>query len=63
MDAPRDCHTEWSNLDKERQISYDSIYTWDLKQRVQMNLYTNRVTDVENKFMVTRGRDKLEDWD
>ena len=35
-------------------------------KKIQMNLYkTERVTDVENKLMVTgelKGRDKLEDW-
>ena len=31
MDGPRDCHTEWSKSDRERQISYDIAYMWDLK--------------------------------
>ena len=26
MDGPRDCHTEWSKSDRERQISYDITY-------------------------------------
>ena len=26
MDAPRDCHTEWSKSDRERQTSYDIAY-------------------------------------
>ena len=26
MDGPRDCHTEWSKSDTERQISYDIAY-------------------------------------
>ena len=31
---------------------------WNLKKMIQMNLFTNRnrVTDVENKLMVTRGK-------
>ena len=33
MDGPRDCHTEWSNSDRERQISYDIAYMWNLKKR------------------------------
>ena len=32
MDGPRDCHTEWSKSDRERQISYDITYTWNLKK-------------------------------
>ena len=31
MDGPRDCHTEWSKSDRERQISYDIAYMWNLK--------------------------------
>ena len=26
LDGPRDCHTEWSKSDSERQISYDITY-------------------------------------
>ena len=31
MDATRDDHTKWSKSERERQISYDIIYTWNLK--------------------------------
>ena len=31
MDGPRDCHTEWSKSDRERQMSYDITYMWNLK--------------------------------
>ena len=67
MDGPRDCHIEWSKSDTERQISY--VYMWNLKKRVQWTYLQNRnrVTDVENKLMVTKwergGRDKLGGWD
>ena len=40
MDGPRDCNTEWSKSDTERQISYDITYMWNQKKRVQMNLFT-----------------------
>ena len=30
MDGPRDYHTKWSKPDRERQISYDFTYTWNL---------------------------------
>ena len=42
MDGPRDCHTEWSKSDRERQISYDITYMWNLKKGVQMNLSTKQ---------------------
>ena len=33
MDGPRDCDTEWSKSDTERQISYDITYIWNLKKK------------------------------
>ena len=30
MAEARDCHTEWSKSDRERQISYDITYIWNL---------------------------------
>ena len=41
----------------ERQISYDIAYMWTLKKGYKRTYLQNRgrVTDVENKFMVTRG--------
>ena len=43
MDGHRDCHTEWSKSDRERQISYDVTYMWNLKKSVQMNLSTKQI--------------------
>ena len=31
MDGPRDCQTECSKQDREREISYDIPYMWNLK--------------------------------
>ena len=31
MDGPRDYHTKWSKLDRERQILYDITDMWNLK--------------------------------
>ena len=31
MDGPRDDHTKWSKSDRERQISCDIPYMWNLK--------------------------------
>ena len=57
MDGPRDGHTKWSKSDRERQISYDIAYMWNLKKGYKWTYLQNRnrVTDVENKLMVTRG--------
>ena len=47
---------------KERQISYDITYRWTLKIMIQMNLFTkqNRLTDIENQIMVTKGKRQAE---
>ena len=33
MDKPRDYHTKWGKSDKDRQISYDIAYMWNLKKK------------------------------
>ena len=57
MDGPRDCHTEWSKSDRERQISSDIAYMWNLEKWYKWTYLQNRnrVTDVKNKLMVTKG--------
>ena len=32
MDRLQDYHTDWSQSDRERQISYDITYKWNLKK-------------------------------
>ena len=54
-DGLKNCHIKWSKSDRERQISYDLAYIWNLKQGTNELIYKiDGVTDVENKFMVTR---------
>ena len=57
MDGPRDCHTEWSKSDRKGQILLDIAYMWNLKKWYKWTYLQNRnrLTDVENKLMVTRG--------
>ena len=31
IDGSRDCHTEWNKSERERQISYDITYMWNLR--------------------------------
>ena len=33
VDGPRVCHTEWSEPEREKQISYINAYMWNLKNR------------------------------
>ena len=48
MDGPRDCHTEWSKPDRERQISYVTTYRWNLKTDTKWTYSwnRNRLTDI-----------------
>ena len=39
MNEPRDCYTEWSKSDTERQISYDIAYMWNLKYDTDELIY------------------------
>ena len=34
--GPRDYHTKWSKSDRERQISYDITYIWNLKKNIPL---------------------------
>ena len=58
--GPRDYHTKWSKLEKERQIPYGIIHMWNLKKKKKRYKRTyiqnrNRPTGIENKFMVSKG--------
>ena len=57
MDGPGDYRTksEW-----ERQIPYDVTYTWNLEYDTSE---TETDSDMENKLIITRKRDKLGVWD
>ena len=57
VDGPRDCHTEWSKSEREKQISYINTYTWILEKWYSITGLQgrNRDTDVENKRMDTKG--------
>ena len=56
MDGPRDRPTERGKSDREKPLLYDITSMWHLKNGTNKLIYkTNRVTDVENKLMVTRG--------
>ena len=32
VDGPRDCHTEWSKSEREKQILYINAYMWNLEK-------------------------------
>ena len=60
MDGPRGYHTKWNKLDRERQLSYDIPYMWNLKKWYKWTYLQdrNRPTDIENKLLVTKGENR-----
>ena len=53
MDGPRDCYTEGSESDTERQVLYYIAYVWNRKKKGYKWTYLqnrNRVTDVKIKL-------------
>ena len=70
MDGPRDYHTKWSKPDRERQISYDITYMWNLKYETNELIYETKIDSHRKKkikLTVTKGekrvRNKLGVWD
>ena len=43
MDGPRHYHTKWSQSEKERQISYDITYMWNLKYDTNELIYKTEI--------------------
>ena len=39
MDGPRDYHTKQSKSERERQMLYDTTYTWNLKYDTNELIY------------------------
>ena len=71
MDGSRDCHTEWSKSEREKQISYINAYMWNLEKWYRWTGLqgNNKDTDIETKCMDTKGGkqqggwDEMGDWD
>ena len=56
MDGPRHYHTKWSKPERERQISYDITYMWNLgeKNTNELMYKTEKDSDIESKHMVIK---------
>ena len=56
MNATRDYHTKWSESGRERQISFDITYVWNLQYDSNVLFYeTETVMDIEGTFVVAKG--------
>ena len=56
VNGPRDCYTEWSESEREKQILYINAYMCNLEKWYRWTSLQgrNRDTDVENKPMDTK---------
>ena len=57
MDGPGH-YIKWNKSDRERKMSYDITCMWNVKKKWYKWTYLqsrNRLTDVENKLVVTKG--------
>ena len=56
MDGLGEYYLKWNKSDKERQILYHITHMWNLKKCNKLvNITKNRLTDIENKLVVTSG--------
>ena len=57
VDGSRECHTEWSKSEREKEISYINTHMWNLEKWYRWAGLQGRNwdTDVENKRMDTKG--------
>ena len=54
--GPKNWNTEWSKSDRENQILFDITHMWHLNKVYKWTYLKNRnrVTNIENKFLLTR---------
>ena len=53
MEGPRECHTEWSKSNREREILYDILYIWTLKGNDTNELIKQKeIHRLESKLMI-----------
>jgi len=54
MDGTREYYAKWDKSNRERQIPYDFIYMWYLKNKTNKQT-KNRLFNTEKKLVVARG--------
>ena len=55
MDEPRDYHTKWSKLERERQISYEIIYMQIPKCDINQHIYETEMGLAEASNYIENG--------
>ena len=60
MNGPRECHTELSKSEREREILYDIPYMWNLKRNDthELTYKAERDSQTKNKLISAQGKGK-----
>ena len=53
VDGSRDCHSEWSKSEREKQISYINPYMWNLEKWYRWTGWQGRNWDTVNKLCLS----------
>ena len=59
-DGPRDYHTKWSKSERERQISYDTPYMWNLEYDTNELIYKTDSQTQETNLWLPKGKGRGE---
>ena len=67
MNGPRDYYTKQCKSERERQVSYDIAYMWNLKYDTNQSIYETEpgAQSIENRFVVAKsvGGKRGLDWE
>ena len=61
MQRSRDCHTEWSKLDREGETSYNIPFMWNLKRRDTNELICKTDSKTQRTYGCFGGRKRGRD--
>ena len=68
MDGPRDCHTQWSKSEREKQIPYINTQMWNVGKQYSWTYLQSRNRDIHREPVYghqggEKRWDELGDWD
>ena len=59
MGRPRDYHSKWRRSERERQISHDITYMWNLKYDTKNSSMKQKQTHKENRLGTDKGEEEV----
>ena len=54
IDEPRTCHAEWSNSERKRQISHNTIDMWTLERQLRLPYLQTTESQLRKQLMVPK---------